>query len=202
MQPGHAKEGLVKRRILLLLGVAACALPASARAQVIITPGVGVYFQASSFDELDSAADRVRVEREATFGLTAGVEFGLLRLSLAYASGATLNEEGVQNGDEIGDGSLLAATAGVALKLAPNAPVRPYLMAGAGVKRAGFSFDDPSFDDLPDSNTDFAGHLGAGLAFAAGPLGIALEVSDFITLGGDSSPHDVFVTVGLRLGPF
>jgi hypothetical protein len=187
---------------LLLTGTALLlVLPANASAQVIITPGAGFYFQASSFDELESASDEVRVEREGTLGLTVGVEFGLLRLSLAYASGATLNEEGVQNGDEIGDGSLLAATAGVSLKLLQQSPIRPYLMAGAGLKRAGFSFEDGAYTGLPDSQTDFAGHLGVGLALAAGPIGVALEVSDFITLA-DSGPHDVFVTLGIRVGPF
>lgn len=174
------------------------------RAQAFsLVPSAGVYFQASSFREIEGEVDDIRVEQEATLGFALGVEYGVFRATAAYASGATLNRHGVDNGQELGEGDVLAVTGGVVLRPLGETAIQPYLLGGAGVKRTEFSFDDVTLANLfPGAETDFAVQLGVGLAFMVGRLGLVVEANDFVSLNGDSGPHDVFVTVGLRLGPF
>ncbi|MEX2610392.1 MAG: hypothetical protein WEA24_10635 [Gemmatimonadota bacterium] len=193
--------------VLRTAAAAAVLVPIQAQAQRIsITPLAGAYIPASNFYELREGAQDARVEKEATFGLGLALELGSVRGMLAYATGATVNDRGVdQASGPIGDGSVLVATASMVFRPLPRLlGLRPYVMAGGGLKRASYSFDeagggvDPgaTFDD---ELTDPTAHLGVGADLMVGPLGVVLEANDFITLRDGFGPHDGFVLLGLRV---
>lgn len=174
----------------------------SAAAQVYITPAVGVYIPASDLDDLQDQADQTRLDRSGTLGLGFNLELGWLRGSVAYATGASISEEGVDGQDEIGDGSVLAVAADLIVRPLPRLLVQPYLLGGVGLKRQDFSYDDEgvSTNPLPSDKTDFALHAGLGADVMLGRIGIMAEISDYITRNEDSTfgQHDAFALIGLR----
>lgn len=192
-------------RTTLTLGLLAGAFAAGpAAAQIHITPAIGAYIPASDIEDLRNQAENSRLQREATLGLGLNVELGMLRASIAYASGAKLTEEGVNEDDgSIGDGSVLAAAADIVIRPLPRLGIQPYLLAGGGVKRMDYSFDDEGLGSIPldRSNTELTLHAGAGVDFMFGPIGIMAEVSDFISQDEEDkwAQHDAFVLVGVRL---
>jgi opacity protein-like surface antigen len=180
------------------------ALPAApAAAQIYITPAVGVFIPASDLEDLEGQADQTRFDRSGTLGLGLNIELGWLRGSLAYATGATISDEGLSAEDEIGDGSVLAVAADVVVRPLPRLLVQPYLLGGVGLKRQDFSYDDEgiSTNPLPSDKTDFAVHAGLGADIMLGRIGIMAEISDYITRNEDSTfgQHDAFGMVGLRV---
>jgi len=179
--------------------VAAGAAPAVA--QIYITPAAGVFVPASDLEDLDGQAQQTRLDRSGTFGLGLNIEMGWLRGSIAYATGATISEEGVGGGD-VGDGSVLAAAADVVVRPLPRVLVQPYLLGGIGLKRQDFSFDDDGLgtNPLPSDRSDLALHVGIGADMMFGGIGVMAEVSDYITRNDDSfGQHDAFALVGLRI---
>jgi hypothetical protein len=193
----------MSRKILPLLCAAALlvALPSAARAQLGVTLLGGAYVPASDFYDLRAAAEQTRVSREATLGLGANIDLPLVRLSLAYATGATLTEAGVQSQREIGEGSVLAGAVDVLLRPLPRVIAQPYVIAGLGLKREQFSFRDGfNGNPLPRSQSDVALHIGLGADIVFGGLGLVVEISDFVSRRErDFGAHDAFALVGVRL---
>jgi hypothetical protein len=192
------------RPVLLAIGAALllAAAPRAAAAQFGVTLLGGAYVPASDFYELRGAADDLRVERAATLGLGANVDFAPFRLSVAYATGATLNEAGVQNGRDAGDGSVLAAAASFVLRPLPRVLAQPYLLAGLGLKREHFSFRDDvtAGNPLPRSQSDVAVQIGLGADLMLGGFGVVIEVTDYISRRDSGfGSHDAFALIGLRL---
>ena len=190
---------------LFAVAMIAAALPEGAHAQGIqITPAIGAYIPASGVYELRDAANDARLEKEAALGLGLNVEIGWLRGSLAYASGATLSEEGTSG--DIGDGSLLAVAADAVFRPIPRLIVlQPYLLGGVGLVRQDYSYDDDGTSNpFPDEDSEFALHAGVGADISLGALGIVVEVTDFITrdAADDWSNHDAFALLGLKLRLF
>lgn len=173
-----------------------------AAAQVYITPAVGVYIPASDLDDLQDQAEQTRLDRSGTLGLGLNIELGWLRGSVAYATGASISEEGVDGGDEIGDGSVLSVAADLVVRPLPRLLVQPYLLGGVGLKRQDFSFNDEgaATNPLPSDKTDFALHAGVGADVMLGKFGVMAEITDYITRNEDSTfgQHDAFAMVGLR----
>jgi opacity protein-like surface antigen len=175
---------------------------APAQAQIGLTILGGGYVPGSDFQQLRDAAQDRRVARESTLGLGANVELGFLRLSAAYATGATLSEEGVQNGDDFGDGSVLAAAAGLVLRPIPRLLVlQPYLLGGIGVKRERFSFDGGiGGNPFTRDESGLAGQIGVGADVMLGPIGVVAEITDYVSRrDGSFGPHDAFVMIGLKV---
>lgn len=194
------------RKVLLfaagLLG--AFMLPSSSPAQGIsITPQIGVYVPGDDFESLRAGADSVRVDNEGTLALGFNVDLGFLRGSVAYASAAKLNRRGVSGQDEIGEGKLLAVAGDLVLRPIPRILIlQPYLLAGAGLRRADYDYDDDGISDaFPENESDFALHAGIGADIMLGPVGIAAEITDFISKNQDDKwkRHDGFGFVGLKL---
>jgi hypothetical protein len=183
--------------LLLLLP----ALPAAA--QIYITPSVGVFLPASDLEDLEGQAEQTRFDRSGTLGLGLNLELGWLRGSVAYATGATISDEGVTGEDEIGDGSVLAVAADLIVRPLPRLLVQPYLLGGVGLKRQDFSYEDEGLgsNPLPSDKTDFALHAGIGADVMLGRIGIMAEITDYITRNEDSTfgQHDAFAMVGLRV---
>ncbi|MGH7465366.1 MAG: outer membrane beta-barrel protein [Longimicrobiales bacterium] len=193
-------------RVLLgaALAAALTALPAApAAAQIYITPALGVFIPASDLKDLEGQAEQTQFDRSGTLGLGLNLELGWLRGSVAYATGATISEEGVSGEDEIGDGSVLAAAVDLVLRPLPRLLVQPYLLGGLGLKRQDFSFDDDgvSTNPLPSDKTDLAVHAGLGADLMLGRFGVMAEITDYITRNEDSTfgQHDAFAIVGLRV---
>lgn len=176
---------------------------APAAAQIYITPAAGVFIPASDLEDLEGQAEATRLSRSGTLGLGLNLELGWLRGSVAYATGATISEEGVTDDDDIGDGSVLAVAADLIVRPLPRLLVQPYLLGGVGLKRQDFSYDDDGVgtNPLPSDLTDFALHAGLGADVMLGRFGIMAEITDYITRNEDSTfgQHDAFAMVGLRV---
>lgn len=188
-----------KRIMYVLTGLAL--LPAATAAQgTSLTASFGGYVPAGSFQELQAAAEERK--REATLGLGLNLDFGGLRASLAYATGAKITEDGVSGEDEIGEGSVLAATGSLVLRPIPRLIViQPYLLAGAGVKNLNYKFDSGVSGSFPEDERDLTLHLGVGADIMFGRIGIAAEISDFLSQNDMEKwkVHDAFAFVGLKL---
>jgi opacity protein-like surface antigen len=178
-------------------------LATPAAAQIYITPAAGVFIPASDLEDLEGQAEATRLSRSGTLGLGVNLELGWLRGSVAYATGATISDEGVTGEDEIGDGSVLAVAADLIVRPLPRLLVQPYLLGGVGLKRQDFSYNDDGVgtNPLPSDKTDFALHAGLGADVMLGRIGIMAEVTDYITRNEDSTfgQHDAFAMVGLRV---
>ena len=165
-----------------------------------ITAQIGGYVPAGSFQELQAAAEERK--REATMGLGLAIDFGGLRASLAYATGAKITEDGVSGEDEIGEGSVLAATGAFVLRPLPRLIVlQPYLLAGAGVKNLNYKIDSGVSGTFPEDERDLTLHLGVGADIMLGRIGISAEISDFLSQNDMEKwkVHDAFAFVGLKL---
>jgi hypothetical protein len=192
------------RKILFgFLVLGAVALPAETQAQgITFTPQIGVYIPGDDFESVRSGADSVRVNKEGALALGLNVDIGFLRGSIAYASAATLNGSGSQG--EVGEGKLLAAAADLVLRPIPRLLIlQPYLIAGAGMRRADYDYDSDGVGNaFPENESDFALHAGIGADVKLGPIGISAEITDFISKNEDDKwkRHDAFAFVGLKLG--
>jgi hypothetical protein len=195
------------KRFMLVMAAGALLIPAAANAQGIsVTPAVGVYIPASDLYNLRDEAQQITVDKEGAFALGLNIEAGILRGTIAYASGAQLNERGVQNQDDIGDGQLLAVAADLVLRPIPRLIiVQPYIIAGAGLRREDYDYNDDGIGNaLPSDQSDFAFHAGLGLDVSLGGLGLTAEITDFITQDEDDKwdQHDAFAFVGLKFRVF
>jgi opacity protein-like surface antigen len=194
------------KRFMFVIAAAVLAAPAAAHAQKIsVTPSAGFYIPASDIYNLRDEAESIAVDKEGTFAMGLNVDFGTLRGSIAYASGAQLNERGVQNRENIGEGKLLAVAGDLVFRPIPRVIVQPYLVLGAGVRREDYSYEDDGVSDaLPKEQTDFAFHAGLGADVMLGRIGIVAEITDFITQEptGNWDQHDAFGFVGLKFKLF
>lgn len=195
------------KRYMFALAASALLIPAASQAQGIsVTPSVGVYIPASDLYDLRDEAQQITVDKEGSFAMGLNVEMGMLRGSLAYASGAQLNERGVQNRENIGEGKLLAVAGDVVLRPIPRLIIiQPYLIAGAGLRREDYSYEQDGISDaLPKEQSDFAFHAGIGADVMLGKLGVVAELTDFITKDEEDKwdQHDAFAFVGLKLKLF
>jgi hypothetical protein len=180
------------------IACALVALPAAAAAQIGITPRVGIYIPAGEFSEFEDQAEQtIEVDKEAALTLGATLDLGRFYAGFDYVTGSTLTESGVGGEDEVGDGTLLAAAAGIRLQLGLPL-IQPHVRLGAGLKRLDFSFDDDDLNEI-DDETDFTLHGALGATVGLGGLGITAELSDYVTADG-FAPNDFMLTLGLRLG--
>jgi hypothetical protein len=186
------------RSVLLALGI--LTLPATASAQFGFIPRAGIYIPAGEFAEIDDAIEGTfEVDKEAAFALGATFEISRLYVSVDYVTGSQLSSDGLDDGDDLGNGSLVALAGGFVFR--PAIPFfQPHVRLGAGVKRQNYSFDDEGFDiDFPDNDTDFALHGAVGLSLMLGGLGLSAELADYVTADG-FEPNDLILSLGLRLG--
>ncbi|HSL72365.1 MAG TPA: hypothetical protein VK864_19105 [Longimicrobiales bacterium] len=183
----------------------ALAAPTVGRAQGIsVSPMIGAYAPGGSFRDLQDAAEN-KLERAAALGLGANVEFGFLRGSVAYATGATISRDGINGESEIGDGNVLVGAVDLVWRPLPRLiVVQPYLLGGAGYKKESYSFDEAGFENIGDGENTFVLHVGVGADIGLGPFSLVAEITDFI--GRDNNDdwkvHDGFGMVGLKFRLF
>src|SRR5215475_4168226 len=181
-------------RALLSTTMALAALAGTARAQVTITPMIGGYVPASDMHQVTGSAQDLAKTRDGTLSLGANVDFGMLRGTVMYASGTTIKNA---NQDDIGKGSVLGMAADVVIRPLPRVLVQPYLIAGGGQK---FYRYDQTTTFTQANNSDFAFHGGLGADVMLGTLGVAAELTDFLSKGAEDmwNVHDAFLMVGLK----
>lgn len=183
------------RAVLSATALLAFAVPAM-RAQIVIEPMVGGYVPASNVNQVQGSATNIAKTRDGTLSLGMNVDFGMLRGTLAYASGTTIKNASKQ---DIGKGNVLAAAADLVIRPLPRLFVQPYLIAGAGEKF--YRYDESTTLASGGSNQDFAFHGGLGADLMLGHVGVVAELTDFLSKGADAkwNVHDAFLMVGLRL---
>lgn len=164
--------------------------------QVTITPMAGGYIAASDIHQVSSGAQTLARSRDGTLSLGADIDFGVLRGTLAYASGTTIQNVSRQ---AIGKGSMLATTADFVLRPLPRVFVQPYVIAGAGEKF--YRYDDDASVFTGGNTKAFGLHGGLGADVMLGSIGVAGELTDFVSKGGDDkwNVHDAFLMVGLKV---
>ena len=183
------------RAVLSATALLALAVPA-VRAQIVIEPMVGGYVPASNVNQVQGNATDIAKTRDGTLSLGLNVGLGMLRGSLAYASGTTIKNASKQ---DIGKGNVLAAAADLVIRPLPRIFVQPYLLAGAGEKF--YKYDASTSLASGGDDQDFAFHGGLGADLMLGHVGVVAELTDFLSKGADSkwNVHDAFLMVGLRL---
>jgi hypothetical protein len=183
-------------RVLLPATAMLAAAAALAHAQISITPMLGGYVPASDVNQVQGNATNIAKTREGTLALGVDLDLGMLRGSVAYASGTTIKNS---NKQDIGKGNVLATTADLVIRPLPRILVQPYLVVGAGEKF--YKYDQSStLLSGGDVNT-FALHGGLGADVMLGKIGVAAELTDFVSKGVDDkwNVHDAFLMVGLKL---
>ena len=190
-------------RTFIIVLVAGVVLPASqAEAQGIrLSPVLGVHVRGDDLTAVRTEAAEAQLAGRAALGIGADLGVGFLRASVRYATGAELTRAGVANGEHIGSGSFLTAAGSVVLRPIPRIiGFRPFVVGGLGIKREGFSYDDPAWGDLlPDDQTTTALHVALGADIMLGRIGVTAEVGDYISLQAEEGEgrHDIFATIGL-----
>jgi hypothetical protein len=183
---------------LSLFGVFALALavPLAAHAQVSFSPMVGGYVPGGSINQITTGAQSVAKSREGTLSLGANLDFGALRIGAAYASGTTIKNA---NEQDIGKGNVLGAAADLVIRPIPRILVQPYLLAGAGEKF--YKYDQSANLSSANNKQEFALHGGIGADVMLGSIGVAAELTDFVSKDADAkwNVHDAFLMVGLKL---
>jgi hypothetical protein len=184
-------------RRTLLSAVALFALaPALAGGQVNVTPLIGGYVPASDWNQIKTGAQNVATKREGARSIGLNLEVGSFRGSLAYVSGTTIKDAGQQ---EIGNGNVFGLAADAVIRPFMRMIVQPYIVAGLGEK---FYRVDHSASVATDFDTRrFAFHGGVGADLMIGSIGIAAEVTDFVSkgLGQNWNVHDAFAMAGIRV---
>jgi hypothetical protein len=171
--------------------------PVIARAQTTsITPLIGGYVPAGDWVELKSGAEGVANRRVATRSQGLNLEFGSFRASVAYASGMTIKDA---NSQAVGTGKVLGYAGDFVVRPVMRMLIQPYIVGGVGEKF--YKFDQASIVPADFDTRRFAFHGGVGVDVMLGSIGIAAEVTDFVSKGARQNwnVHDGFAMVGLRL---
>jgi hypothetical protein len=185
------------RKTLLSIVAGLALTPSLARAQTTsITPLIGGYVPAGDWVELRAGAENVANRREGTRSWGLNVEFGPLRGSVAYASGMNIKNASRQ---DIGTGSVLGYAGDFVVRPVMRMLVQPYILGGVGQKL--YRFDQASIEPADFKSRQFAFHGGIGADVMLGSIGIAAEVTDFLSKSERQNwnVHDAFAMVGLRV---
>lgn len=199
--------------ILAFVFLGVLLLPTSGSAQFRIIPQAGLYASVSDLGTVDSA-DGIRTvgeqETSLAYGLT--LEFAsdnllAFRLSGLFGSDSEIPVGGIGCEGSACDlrSTLLGVSASAVLRpIGPGSPLRPYLLAGGGMKRYDFEFSsDTQIEDAFGDESVATGVLGVGFDWNLGILRGNLELVDYISgsvLEDGDRQHDFFLTVGLILG--
>lgn len=187
---------MIRRRIFPAFVALGAAIVVPVHAQVSLTPMVGGYVPVSNLNQVGTSAQAVAKTRDGTLSLGLNLDLGPLRGSVAYASGTTIKDA---NRQDIGKGNVLATAADLVIRPIPRILVQPYLLAGAGEKF--YKYDQSASLITGGDTRSFALHGGVGADVMLGPIGVAAELTDFLSKGADDkwNVHDAFLMVGLKL---
>ncbi len=186
--------------------------PASLPAQLRIIPQGGLYVPVTDLGTVsdpDGAWDVGRGQSSLAYGLTlesSTAGFLAFRVSGIYGSDSEVPVGGIGcEGDACNlRSTVLGISGGLTLRLLPEvSPLRPYLLAGGGIKRYDFDFSDSPVKGSLRDGAKAAAVLGLGLDWNLGILKGIVELTDYISrplVEGGERQHGFFLTVGLVLG--
>ncbi len=208
---------MTKRAVCALIGVClgVATLPAAADAQLRLVPQAGLYAPVSDLGTVNTVDGARSVgTRDASFAYGLGAELGnpqgtSVRLTGLLGSGSEVPVGGVGcTGSACDARSTVATLTGsVVLRPIPRIVlVRPYLVAGGGLKRYDFEYDEETDvrEALGDDSNEVTGQLGVGVEWNLGLLDGTVELSDYVSPSvledGGETQHDFFLTVGIFIG--
>lgn len=198
--------------------LALAAFTAPVRAQTFrVIPQVGVFVNARDLPAPDIQLFlRDRSDRSSKLALGLAVETELSGLPLGARVGALYGAESdvpvrgvvcIEAPCRSVRAGTFALTGDLLLDLPSPGGLRPFLLGGVGLER--WSVDhEVGVGSFVESETRFAGHLGAGAELGLGSAGLRLELDDYITggadedgpsIGGPQARHDLFVMLGVSL---
>jgi hypothetical protein len=188
-------------------------LPPSLSAQLRIIPQGGLYVPVTDLGTVnttDGAWNVGKRESSLAYGLT--LEFSSASAVSFRVSGIYGSDSEVPVGGVGCEGSacnlrstVLGLSGGIALRVLPQGfPLRPYLLAGGGLKRYDFDVrsDSPVRDALGEE-AKAAAVLGLGFDWDIGILRGVVELTDYISgslVEDGNRQHGFFLTLGLILG--
>ena len=194
----------------LLLGV--LLLPAPGGSQLRLIPHVGLYAPVTDLGTVNTAEGIRDVgERESSLAYGVSLELGeggfwAIRATGLYGSDAEVPVEGVGCNEETCSlrSTVLGLAGSLVLRPLPSTLlIRPYVLAGAGMKRYDFDFRFASpLEDLLNQERQVTGLLGLGLEWDVGLLAGTVELSDYVSgdvLKDGETQHDFFLTMGIIL---
>ncbi len=178
-----------------MLVAAIAASPSLAHAQFSIV--AGGYVPASNVHQVTSGAQTIAEQRQGTLSLGANYEFGMFRVSSAYATGTTIQNA---NRQDIGKGNVLGLAGDLVIRPLPRLLVQPYVLAGAG--KTFYKYDQNTTFTDNTTQSRFAFHGGLGADVKLGGVGVMAELTDFLSKDAADkwNVHDAFFMVGLKLG--
>lgn len=205
--------------IVLALAVS---MPQDAQAQIRLVPALGLYAPLSELGEVrEGGASTIQAgRRSSTLALGLGLELGSLdgtanlRAEIAYATSSDVPLDAVGCADcELRSTLLTGSVAAVIRPLPSLILLRPYLVAGVGLKRYDFERDDlndEGFTNVFRNQTRPALQLGVGSDFRLGPISPRLELATYISRldalddngqgeGSDDLQTDLFLMLSLPL---
>jgi hypothetical protein len=211
-------SGLVGWGVVALSGALAV-MPDDAVGQLRLIPAVGLYVPMTDLGRVQNASGAADIaKKESTLGLGLSVELGdsqgtSYRLNGIYGTSSDVPVSRAGCTTCAARNTVAAVTASVVMRPLPTIIlVRPYLQAGAGLKRYNFDEEDAraeGLDAFVNDQNKLTGQLGVGFELNIMVLRLFVELSDLISkvdVGGEGAEqegnlqHDFFVTVGLPLG--
>ena len=166
----------------------ACAAPAAAQSNGILTPFLGVAF--------DTPTDE---ENRLVYGGAVGFTGPIVGFEVDYGYAPNFFEAEDEIGSFGREGSVTTLMGNVLLSL-PNRTVKPYFTAGVGLMRTNLTFVD-FFDDL--SRNDLGVNIGGGLmVFLGERVAIRGDVRQFRNLNNDDPDDSVPEPGDFELGDF
>ncbi len=188
-------------------------LPSRGEAQVRLIPQAGLYASVTDLGTVDSPEGAVNVGKQnSSLALGLTLDFGSdgplgFRISGIYGTNSEVPVGGIgcSGVDCKLRNKVLGLSAGAVLRPFPAGfPLRPYLMAGGGLKHYNFEFGtDPFLRDAFGDESMATGVLGVGVDWNLAVLKGNVEITDYISgsaLDNGDTQHDFFVMVGLILG--
>lgn len=182
------------KRLLVITAMALCLAPATASAEWILTPFVGVSFAAGSDVDDNDVLDEALEGSNMTYGGTLTyLGAGMLGFEVDFGYAPNYFEPGEDEFDLVDNSNYTSLMGNVVLSF-PRGAFRPYVTAGAGMLKTYVDDVDDQFD--VDRNA-LGYNLGGGVfGFISDRVGLRGDLRYFrqMTESGDDDEVDFDVT--------
>ncbi len=181
------------------------AVPAAAQ-----VPGIGVRLvpKVGLYHPLGDLVEGFRAKDHLAFGAAAELDLPFLpidvRVNVDYTPATDIEGDA---GTRAGTVKITNVAGDLVLRPLPGIiPVQPFLFVGGGVKQYRFREFSTALFDATDDRTEPTLHAGAGVGVGLGVMGFVIEAGDYISrfenLGTSKLQHDLYGTIGIRIGLF
>jgi opacity protein-like surface antigen len=194
--------------LMVVTAVALALAPGRAHAQGLrFSPWIGMYAPTRDFGRVQAVEFG---KKKSTLSFGGDLDIGSstllgLRLGGAYATNSDVPFDGVGCTNCTARSNLLTMTGALVVRPLPLPGIRPYALAGAGIKYYNFNSSGSGVNALLDDQNKFTFLFGGGVLIGPdNPIGLSLEVSDYISrFDYDNTrsdrQHDLFFKVALSL---